>query len=120
MVCTLADAYRCFRATAIDALVIGIVNTWLLLCAEFFGILTPVGWVLRRTARLQYSTRFDREAPSYRIEVPPDRPLHLGEPFGEDRHAAVLVLQHGEVPLGHRARGGLDPRGVATALDGLL
>lgn len=63
------------------ARVLGLVNTWLLLGAVFFGILTPVGWVLRRLGRLQYLDRFDVEARSYRIEVDRDRPVHLEEPF---------------------------------------
>ena len=56
-------------------------NTWLLLGAAFFGILLPVGWVLRRLGRLQYHTRFDPDAASYRIEVEPDRAVRLEEPF---------------------------------------
>jgi len=63
------------------ARVLGIVNTWLLLGAVFFGILLPIGWVLRRTGRLQYRTRFDPDAASYRIEVEPDRAVRLEEPF---------------------------------------
>jgi hypothetical protein len=73
--------YPVYRLLLPVARVLGIVNTWLLLGAVFFGILMPVGWVLRRTGRLQYVARFDREAPSYRIEVPPDHPVRLGEPF---------------------------------------
>ena len=61
--------------------VLGIVNTWLLLGAVFFGILLPVGWVLRRLGRLQYFTRYDSGAASYRIEVPKDHAVRLEEPF---------------------------------------
>jgi len=63
------------------ARLLGLVNTWLLLGAVFFGILTPVGWVLRRLGWLQYVDRPDAEARSYRIEVDRDRPVHLEEPF---------------------------------------
>jgi hypothetical protein len=63
------------------ARVLGIVNTWLLLGAVFFGILLPVGWVLRRLGRLQYQIRFDPDAASYRIEVPKDHSVRLEEPF---------------------------------------
>ncbi len=63
------------------ARVLGLVNTWLLLGAVFFGILLPVGWVLRRLGRLQYLTRFDPAAASYRIEVPGDHAVRLEEPF---------------------------------------
>ena len=52
-----------------------------LLGAVFFGILLPIGWVLRWTGRLQYHTRFDPDAASYRIEVEPDRAVRLEEPF---------------------------------------
>lgn len=63
------------------ARVLGVVNTWLLLGAVFFGILTPVGWVLRRFGRLQYVTRFEPGAGSYRVEVPRDHAVRLEEPF---------------------------------------
>jgi len=70
-----------YRALVPVTRVLGTINTWLLLGTVFFGILLPVGWVLRRLGRLQYLTRFDPDAASYRIEVPPDRPLRLEEPF---------------------------------------
>jgi hypothetical protein len=63
------------------ARVLGVINTWLLLGFVFFVILLPVGWVLRRMGRLQYQTRFDRQAASYRVEVDPDRVVRLEEPF---------------------------------------
>jgi hypothetical protein len=63
------------------ARLVGLVNTWLLLGAVFFGILLPVGWVLRRLGRLQYLTRFDPGTDSYRIEVPRDHVVRLEEPF---------------------------------------
>jgi hypothetical protein len=61
--------------------VVGAINTWLLLGALYFGILLPVGWVLRRLGRLQYVTRFDPSAESYRIEVAKDHRVRLEEPF---------------------------------------
>lgn len=73
--------YPVYRLLLPVARVLGTVNTWLLLGVVFFGILLPVGWALRRTGRLQYETRFDPDAASYRIEVPPDRPVRLEEPF---------------------------------------
>jgi hypothetical protein len=63
------------------ARLVGLVNTWLLLGAVFFGILLPVGWVLRRLGRLQYLTPFDPGTDSYRIEVPRDHVVRLEEPF---------------------------------------
>ena len=63
------------------ARVLGVINTWLLLGALFFGILTPVGWVLRRLGRLQYASRVDADARSYRVDVARDRPVRLEEPF---------------------------------------
>jgi len=73
--------YPLYRALLPATRGIGFVNTWLLLGAVFFGILLPVGWVLRRTGRLQYQARFDPDAASYRIEVEPDRAVRLEEPF---------------------------------------
>jgi hypothetical protein len=73
--------YPVYRLLLPVARVLGIVNTWLLLGAVFFGILLPIGWVLRRTGRLQYATRFDPGAASYRVEVDPDRVVCLEEPF---------------------------------------
>jgi hypothetical protein len=63
------------------ARLVGLVNTWLLLGAVFFGILLPVGWALRRLGRLQYLTRFEPGTDSYRIEVPRDHVVRLEEPF---------------------------------------
>lgn len=73
--------YPVYRALLPLARVLGIINTWLLLGAVFFGILLPVGWVLRRMGRLQYRTGFDPDAASYRVEVEPERPVRLEEPF---------------------------------------
>ena len=73
--------YPVYRALLPVARVLGLVNTWLLLGAVFFGILLPVGWVLRRMGRLQYRTGFDRGAASYRVEVEPECPVRLEEPF---------------------------------------
>jgi hypothetical protein len=73
--------YPIYRLLLPVARVLGVVNTWLLLGAVFFGILMPVGWVLRRLGRLQYQTRFDPHAASYRIDVPKDHPVRLEEPF---------------------------------------
>jgi hypothetical protein len=73
--------YPLYRLLLPVARVLGIVNTWLLLGAVFFGILLPVGWVLRRTGRLQYVARFDADAASYRTEVDPAHTVHLEEPF---------------------------------------
>lgn len=76
-----AAIYPLYRLLLPVARILGIVNTWLLLGAVFFGILLPVGWVLRRTGRLQYVTRFDADAASYRTEVDPARTVRLEEPF---------------------------------------
>ena len=63
------------------ARVMGVVNTWLLLGLVFFGMLWPLGVVLRRLGRLQYRTGFDQEAASYREPVPSDHRTRLEEPF---------------------------------------
>lgn len=73
--------YPIYRSLLPVARVLGIVNTWLLLGTVFFGILLPVGWILRRTGRLQYRTGLDPGATSYRVEVPPDHAVRLEEPF---------------------------------------
>jgi hypothetical protein len=73
--------YPVYRLLLPVARVLGVVNTWLLLGAVFFGILMPVGWVLRRLGRLQYQTRIDPDAASYRIDVPKDHTVRLEEPF---------------------------------------
>ena len=73
--------YPVYRLLLPVARILGTVNTWLLLGAVFFGILLPIGWVLRWTGRLQYRTGFDPHAASYRLEVSPDRPVRLEEPF---------------------------------------
>jgi len=73
--------YPVYRLLLPVARVLGVVNTWLLLGSVYFGILLPVGWVLRRIGRLQYRTGFDPRAASYRVEVPPDHSVRLEEPF---------------------------------------
>jgi hypothetical protein len=70
-----------YRAILPVARVIGTINTWLLLGTVFFGILMPLGWVLRRLGRLQYFTRFEPGAASYRIERSRDDTVRLEEPF---------------------------------------
>jgi hypothetical protein len=70
-----------YRALFPVTRVLAIVNTWLLLGTVFFGILLPVGWVLRRLGRLQYRPGVEPDLKSYRVEVPPDRATRLEEPF---------------------------------------
>jgi hypothetical protein len=76
-----AAVYPVYRLLLPVARVLGVVNTWLLLGAVFFGMLLPIGWVLRLLGRLQYETRQDPGAASYRIEVDPHREVRLEEPF---------------------------------------
>jgi hypothetical protein len=73
--------YPVYRVLLPVARVVGVVNTWLLLGAVFFGMLLPIGWVLRLLGRLQYETRQDPGAATYRIEVDPHREVRLEEPF---------------------------------------
>jgi hypothetical protein len=73
--------YPIYRLLLPVAKVVGVINTWLLLGAVFFGMLLPIGWVLRRLGRLQYETRQDPAAKSYRIDVDPRREVRLEEPF---------------------------------------
>ena len=73
--------YPVYRLLLPVARVIGVINTWVLLGAVFFGMLLPIGWVLRLLGRLQYETRQDPGAASYRIEVDPHREVRLEEPF---------------------------------------
>ena len=63
------------------ARVVGFINTWLLLGAVFFGMLLPVGLVLRGLGRLQYRTGFRSDLGTYRVEVPRDHVTRLEEPF---------------------------------------
>jgi hypothetical protein len=64
-------------------LVLGAINTWLLLGIVYFGLVTPAGWLLRRTNRLQYVDRPDPGRATYR--VPPSRvdsqQVDLQKPF---------------------------------------
>lgn len=70
-----------YRALRPVARVIGTVNTWVLLGAVFFGILLPLGWVLRSLGRLQYRTGFDPGATTYRVDLQRERVTRLEEPF---------------------------------------
>jgi hypothetical protein len=73
--------YPVYRLLLPVARVLGVINTWLLLGAVFFGMLLPIGWVLRLLGRLQYETRCDPGADTYRIDVDPHREVRLEEPF---------------------------------------
>ena len=73
--------YPVYRLLMPVARVVGVINTWVLLGAVFFGMLLPIGWVLRLLGRLQYETRQDPGAATYRIDVDPDREVRLEEPF---------------------------------------
>jgi Saxitoxin biosynthesis operon protein SxtJ len=73
--------YPVYRLLLPVARVVGVVNTWVLLGAVFFGMLLPIGWVLRLLGRLQYETRLDPSAATYRIDVDPHREVRLEEPF---------------------------------------
>ena len=73
--------YPVYRLLLPVARVVGVVNTWVLLGAVFFGMLLPIGWALRSLGRLQYETRRDPGAATYRIDVDPDRVVRLEEPF---------------------------------------
>jgi hypothetical protein len=63
------------------ARLVAVVNTWLLLGFVFFGILLPIGLLLRALGRLQYRGGPRRDLASYRIEVPSDHDTRLEEPF---------------------------------------
>jgi hypothetical protein len=73
--------YPVYRLLLPVAKAVGVINTWLLLGAVFFGMLLPIGWVLRLLGRLQYETRLDPSAATYRIDVDPHREVRLEEPF---------------------------------------
>lgn len=49
------------------ALVLGWINTRLLLGLVFFGMMLPLGRVLRALGKLQYTEAFDTDRDSYRI-----------------------------------------------------
>jgi hypothetical protein len=70
-----------YRAILPVARVLGIINTWLLLGTVFFGILLPLGWVLRRLGRLQYVTRLEPGVATYRVERVREHAVRLEEPF---------------------------------------
>jgi len=76
-----AAIWPVYRLILPVARVLAIVNTWLLLGAVFFGILLPLGWVLRSLGRLQYRTGFEPTMTSYRVDVPDDHATRLEEPF---------------------------------------
>jgi len=76
-----AAIWPVYRVILPVARALAVVNTWLLLGAVFFGILLPLGWVLRSLGRLQYRTGFRRDLASYRVEVPKEHVVRLEEPF---------------------------------------
>ncbi len=55
------------------AVVIGFVNTRIILGLLFFLIIWPFGLVLRLAGKLQYQASTDAEAESYRVSVSAER-----------------------------------------------
>jgi hypothetical protein len=75
------SVYPVYRLLLPVSRLLGWINTWLLLGTVFFAILLPLGWLLRRSGKLQYVTGFDRTKASYRVPVSKDHETNLREPF---------------------------------------
>lgn len=63
------------------AAVLGWINTRLLMVIIFYGMILPVGLVMRLGGRDALARRFDPQAATYRIERTPPPPDHLRRPF---------------------------------------
>jgi hypothetical protein len=74
----LAPIYRVWMALAS---VLAYVNTRILLGLVFFGMITPLGLVLRRTRRDPMLRAFDPNAPTYRVPRTPRPGTHMRRQF---------------------------------------
>jgi len=60
---------------------LGWVNTRLVLGAIFFGLITPMGLIMRLSRKDPLHRTFDAEAETYRVRRQPRRPTHLTRQF---------------------------------------
>lgn len=76
---SLAPVYAAWRPVA---LVIGFLNTRIILGAIFYLIIWPFGMALRVAGKLQYRHGYDRNAASYRVDnAHPSQADHYEKPF---------------------------------------
>ena len=80
-----AAIHPVYRVLRPPLVLVGWVNTWLLLGFVFFAVLWPYGLFARATRRLHFVTGFDRNAATYKIRRTSrdrrDGPTNLDEPF---------------------------------------
>jgi hypothetical protein len=75
----LAPVYAAWRPVA---LVLGYINTRIILGALFYVIIWPFGLALRVAGKLQYRRELDSQAESYRVaNAHPSQPDHYEKPF---------------------------------------
>jgi hypothetical protein len=74
----LAPVHRAWMALG-DAL--GWVNTRILLGVVFYGLVTPIGLVMRLRGRDPMSRRFDHSVESYRVRREPRQATHMMRQF---------------------------------------
>jgi hypothetical protein len=75
----LAPVFAVWRPVA---LVLGYVNTRIILGMLFYLIIWPFGMALRVAGKLQYRRGFDSDAESYRVVIArPSKPDHYEDPF---------------------------------------
>ena len=75
---TLAPAHRVWMALGS---VLGWVNTRIVLALIFFGLITPMGLVLRMTGRDPMQRAFDPKATTYRVPQKPRPGAHMLRQF---------------------------------------
>lgn len=64
-----AASYRLYLGWMALARALGWINTRVILAAVFFGLIAPLGWLLRKTGKLQYTDRMNDSCDSYRVIV---------------------------------------------------
>ena len=61
--------------------VAGFINTRIIMCILFFGILTPLGWLLRALGKDLLAQKLLRDQQSYRVPSAPYSKEHMEKPY---------------------------------------
>jgi hypothetical protein len=61
--------------------VLGWINTRIILSIIYFGLITPIGFILRCVGKDAMQRSFDKKMLSYRKISPPQSPQHMERPF---------------------------------------
>lgn len=61
--------------------VMGFINTHIIMFILFYGLMTPIGWLLRLSGKDLLAQKLVREQPSYRVPSEPYLKEHMEKPY---------------------------------------